>query len=481
MIPIFKYEQEAGIADVVRSSGSITFAHQAKAIDIDNDQKEQLKQLLEASAEANPNQFDLFYLESILASAGWNQNDDVFEKEEIWTARNTPVDKKFNYMHDEADIIGHLTSSKVVDTDGKAVADASSLPEQFDVVVGSVLYRTWQDPQLQERMNKLIAEIVEGKWHVSMECLFRNFDYAVVTPDGSHKIIARNDQTSFLTKHLRAYGGTGEYDNNRVGRLLRNFTFSGKGLVDNPANPRSHITNTSNSNEVSSFAGTLATADELDISKEKFMSDISQEQFDALKSELEQLKASKAEEIQKEIETLTAKVADVEKVKVTALTELEASKEVAKAKDEKIEDLKKELTEAKDKLAEAEKTLQDQKIEAVNATRKAQLLEKEIDEERVSSLIEKFADLSDDIFGELLESLPAKKKEDDKEEKKNCDKEAKANNDGSDTDIDEAKASDDADMSSGGDDTQGDLCAKAASWLKCNVLRTTAGKKEEGE
>ena len=90
-------------------------------------------------------------------------------------------------------------------------------------------------------MDQLIAEILEGKWAVSMECLFKNFDYAVVTPTGENKVIARSNESAFLTKHLRFYGGSGEYGGNKIGRLLRSFVFSGKGMVTNPANPRSLI------------------------------------------------------------------------------------------------------------------------------------------------------------------------------------------------------------------------------------------------
>ena len=46
---------------------------------------------------------------------------------------------------------------------------------------------------------------------VSMECIFRGFDYAVQAPDGNKHIVARNEETAFLTRHLRSYGGTGEY------------------------------------------------------------------------------------------------------------------------------------------------------------------------------------------------------------------------------------------------------------------------------
>jgi len=223
MIPIYKYETIDGIAKAVRSSGRLIFASQAQYLTPDTTAAGEINDLLKSSSTANPNQMDLFYIESILASVGWNQNDDVFDPREIWTARHTPVDKQFNYMHDETDIIGHLTSSKIVDHEGKALSDGDDLPPQFDIVVGSVLYRKWSDSQLQERMDKIIAEITDNKWCVSMECLFRNFDYAIITPQGEHKMLARNDESSFLTKHLRTYGGSGEFEGNRIGRTFTWF------------------------------------------------------------------------------------------------------------------------------------------------------------------------------------------------------------------------------------------------------------------
>ena len=38
-----------------------------------------------------------------------------------------------------------------------------------------------------------------------------------------NKVIARDENSAFLTKHLRAYGGTGQYDGYTVGRLLRSI------------------------------------------------------------------------------------------------------------------------------------------------------------------------------------------------------------------------------------------------------------------
>jgi len=482
MIPIFKYEQEAGIAEVVRSSGSIAFASVAKPMTLNDVQKEQFCQMLKSNAEANPNQFDLFYLESVLASVGWNKNDDVFDAKEIWAARHTPIDKQFNYMHDETDIIGHLTSSKIVDLNGSVITSEDNLPIQFDIVVGSVLYKRWSDEQLQARMNQIIDEIMEDKWCVSMECLFGNFDYAVVTPDSVHKIVARNDESSFLTKHLRVYGGSGEYEGYKIGRLLRGFVFSGKGLVDNPANPRSKITTYNDKSEISSFVGAAATVEELEISNvQEIQMTISQEQYDALKAELEALKTSKAEEAQKELDDTKAKIADLEKQVANLTNDLEASKEVAKAKDENLEAVKAELEEAKTKLAEAEESIQAQALEAAKASRKSKLLEK-VDEEKASILVDKFANASDEMFEALLESLPAKKMEEDEDDKAKDKKKAKCDaeedSDDVDTDIDDANASDDADMLSGGDDVPVDKIAKASSWFTQSVLRSTAGKKE---
>src|SRR5262249_41187146 len=87
----------------------------------------------------------------------------------------------------------------------------------------------------------LLAEIAQGEYSVSMECLFNKFDYILTAPDGTTRIVARNDKTAFLTKHLRCYAGSGYYGDSKVGRVLRNIVFSGKGLVKNPANADSVI------------------------------------------------------------------------------------------------------------------------------------------------------------------------------------------------------------------------------------------------
>ena len=65
-----------------------------------------------------------------------------------------------------------------------------------------------------------------------MECIFRGFDYGIRKPDGTNHVLARDQDTAFLTQHLRAYGGDGIYQDHKIGRVLRQITFSGKGFVD---------------------------------------------------------------------------------------------------------------------------------------------------------------------------------------------------------------------------------------------------------
>jgi hypothetical protein len=198
------------------------------------------KQLSRATNEGQP---DLFYLKTLLVSTGWNKNDDVFAPEEVWSARKTPEDKPVNYEHDGAEIIGHMTGCYVIDDASKVVADdtaADKLPEAFHIVTPAVLYKYWEKSKLQERMDQLLAGIAKGEWFVSMEALFTGFDYALVAGK-TQKVVARNADTAFLTKHLRAYGGDGTYEGQKVGRLLRGLVFSGKGMVKNPANPPSVV------------------------------------------------------------------------------------------------------------------------------------------------------------------------------------------------------------------------------------------------
>merc|ERR1711966_267838 len=245
-IQVFKQEIADGLGELVKSTASVAYCSEATTFK-GQQFSEKLAKAMENTEVAekilaeNKDQIDLHYIESVLVSTGWNKNDDVFRADNTWAARNTPEDKQFNFMHDENDIIGHITGSYVLTKDGKAVADNDPMPEDFDIITQGVLYNSWTNEENRERMTKILSEIEEGKWYVSMECLFAGFDYALTNANGDKKVLARNEESSFLTKHLRVYGGGGEYEGYKLGRALSNIAFSGKGLVSKPASPRSVI------------------------------------------------------------------------------------------------------------------------------------------------------------------------------------------------------------------------------------------------
>ena len=240
---VFKAERDAGLAEKLAVS-SLQFASLLKNATSTPRNADAIKAKAEKFAKASISDADLHYLDSVLCSTGWNLNDDVFDPLETWAARSTPVHKQFNMEHDDANIVGHITSCRPVANDGTDLTEALSadeVPDSYHLLTGGVLYKSWQKEELQERMDRVLAEIAEGKWFVSMECLFSGFDYAMKARSGENKVVARTADTAFLTKHLRAYGGTGEYQGTKIGRLMRNICFSGKGLVKEPANPESLI------------------------------------------------------------------------------------------------------------------------------------------------------------------------------------------------------------------------------------------------
>ncbi len=324
-----------------------------------------------ASVSNRPIQKDLYYLNSILVSAGWNKNDDVFDVADLWAARETPIDKPFNYMHDDSDIIGHMISSAAMAEDGSMVTDVP-LPERMDLVTSAVIYKTWSDPDQSSRVNSLISKIYEGNLAVSMECVFSNFDYAIIEPDGSQKVIARDENSAFLTKHLRAYGGTGSYEGYKVGRLLRDLYFSGKGLVDKPANPRSIIL----PKEVDPFkpANTFSTL---------AMEVVMPEDNSVLLLEVESLK-----------ETLTAEKATAS----TLATEVSGHKATISSLELKITELETSIANISQEKLTLSQEIQKMVAEVKMTERKNSLVKAGATEDRAAELLSKFAEATDEMF-----------------------------------------------------------------------------------
>ena len=396
---IYQHEINDGLSEAIASSTSVACESVAS---ISEDSQFDIDKLLnKIKADSNPDQIDLYYIKSVLVSTGWNKNDDVFAPAETWAARNTPEDKQFNFMHNENDIIGHITGSYVVDKEGNKV-EAEEAPAQFDIIAEAVLYNSWTDPDNRERMSNIIAEIKEGKWFVSMECLFAGFDYAITMEDGTNKTLARDEETSFLTKHLKSYGGTGEYQGYKVGRSLKQISFSGKGLVARPANPRSVILNASKAFDHQIVLQDLKQG-VVDMSNENLL----EQQIADLKVELasakEALEASNAKESAEAVSSLEGEVA----AQAEAIKALEES---VAAKDVTIEELQAEAEKVEADMKEKMEELRKMQKEKKMATRKAALLDIGLEEEEAEESVASYEDFDDATFEAIVAATKMGKK-----------------------------------------------------------------------
>jgi hypothetical protein len=412
-VKVYKREEELGLADIVSSSAKVKFFCPAEIDSKPNKERVLALAKIEEKLKAVSNlQEDLFYMKDLMVSTGMNLNDDFFTNEEMLQARYTAKDKQFNIEH-SCEIIGHITDQYLMDADGGLVPDVATedhLNKQLHLISSSVIYKYWSDPDKQARINEIIDEIINKKdsWFVSMECLFPDFSYCMWNNKNEIKFVDRSEATSFLTKYLRAYGGTGVYGNYRIGRVFKNFYFSGKGLVRNPGNPNSIILNNF------SKANINIELKDIDLEKQKM------DELVKVKTELEVAKVdlmkSKAnhEEVTKKFET-------EKKEKEETVKKLDEEKHKAEDLTKKVEVEKKEKEETTVKLAEASKkladiTIKNQELEAKIAKAEAEkkfnerveLVKKELnlDEAKAKEFAGNLSILNDEAFANTLKITP---------------------------------------------------------------------------
>lgn len=347
-----------------------------------------------------PNTIDLdsFWFPAILVTTNWNRNDDVFTPTETFAARNTALYKPVGWLHNTTEqnneTIGVINSNVVIDDNYNIINDI--LPK-FHIAVGILIWKKYF-PSYGEEIENGIAK---KELFVSMEALFSNFGYAIKKP-GSEDIhlIDRDDESAWMTQFLRVYGGPGkikvkdkEY---RIGRWLRNITFSGVGCVHNPANPESIILSDIvhaetkilgitdqelkelKESKISNFDQSLENSVLILEPKGETMSDQKVEKVVACGSE-----AADMEKMKADLASLQASLAEVTKAKDTAeasLASLKAESEALAAKNKDMEDAYAKLqTEASDQakakkdveasLATAQETLTNIEKDKVAATR----------------------------------------------------------------------------------------------------------------
>jgi len=415
-----------------------------------------------ALANSNPEQPDLFYLQSILVSSGWNLNDDYFMPAELAASAKTPEDKPFNFMHNDMDIIGHITSNQLVDLDGNvlAIQEGMELPENINILTDAVIYRFWSKEEQQARIDKIISEILDDKWFVSMEAFFSGFDYVLSDGNGVTKLVERNESTAHLTKHLRAYGGSGVVNDYKVGRALRNITFAGKGLVDKPANPASVI----NPN------------DSKDTEAEKSVSSIRENEMPAdLATQIEEMKKELAA-AQATIDSLNTFKSKAETLEVSLTekdTAIASANEEIKTLKASIADLKSSIeTLAKEKEALAGEMDQMKKKEKMEK-RKCALVEAGLEESELEETLASLESLDDTAFDKVVsvmkkgQSAKQPKPDDKKDKKEDVECELDDAEENTEATVTETET-DDADKTS--------LRTSASQWFSSSVLETTKTK-----
>jgi hypothetical protein len=455
---IFEQEKTDGLSEQLTASASITYAS-AVAPSSDHN-KHNIKEI---KSLASLNDSDLYYVQSILVSSSWNKNDDIFDKDEVWAARNTPEDKPTNLEHDEATIIGHITSNWPITEDGDLIDQTTAtenLPEKYHILTGSVIYKGFSNIDLKNRADKLIAEIENGTKYVSMECFFKNFDYGLINKStGEYKILPRNEATAYLTKYLRSYGGQGEHDDYKIGRVLRNITFSGKGFVDKPANPDSiiftknmfedpDVKNLNEKIEDLSIAGVFDNQTNLNVENNIMNLENIQAEVAELKNKIEAMTSSSVEVVSQ----LKDKVAALEneiKTKTQTIAELTAAQEAiaaekeeaAKKNEEKMAKEDEDMKKTKSDLEAALETIAGYKAKEEEMVKKEKkmkrasaLMENGLDADAANATVDKFESMDDETFAAMTSLFAGKmppwlekvKKGDDEEEDKKDDKKEKA-------------------------------------------------------
>lgn len=481
------YKDEQDIREKILASRTLSFAGKALSAEgkdwqdtlIKKEMANFIQKSLYEDSQAKITDADLFPLSTILVTSGWNKNDDVFSIEELFASRHTPEDKPFNFEHDDTDIIGHMVANSLVDVDHKRLPEdvvIEDLPDVVQILTHAVLYRRWSDADKLERMEDIIRDIAHGKWFVSMECLFSDFDYAIQTSSGAHKIVQRNSSTAFLTKHLRVYGGDGVHNGEKIGRLLKNIVFCGKGLVANPANPNSIIFA-----NVRKFQPILSSDEQIVnsvIEKDFYQRgnvmpdkdntvELLQEQNAEYKSEMQNLTLQLAD-MQKQmsksnIDTLQKQIDDLS---VTVTKGNEESDELK----QKLDVANTEKTEMSTKLVDSEAKVDElntkfDKLEA-EATKKDRLSALEAvgkTSDEAKALYDKFGSLEKDMFNEIVKTITASDNT-DSETDKEIDK-AEANADTQILDKLESETND-ADLSVTEDSEADEVKAKRLSLQK---------------
>jgi len=216
------------------------------------EETEELKKEVAAMVEFPKNKTpDMLFFSGCFMSSGENLNHAYFMPSEMVKASSSIVNKPLDIEHAEEEIVGHIYSSAFVDHSGKAldISELSGMDEEaldkmdIDVMIGGIVYKS--------RFPELAEEVQKGKWKLSMETYFQNYDVKV-----GDLILSKKEaeamglaSSDVLGKAARIVKKGAAIASGEIARVLRDLMFSGCGLVKQPANPRSLIFETAKKHE----------------------------------------------------------------------------------------------------------------------------------------------------------------------------------------------------------------------------------------
>lgn len=249
-LPIYKNELDLNLGEAIMASEKIAVVASItdKQVIVDPVKASKLYDKYTAEWLKKNIPADSALINSILVTTNWNRNDDIFAPEDTWAALRTPVWKPVNLDHKgrestENQIIGVIQNASPVNDDYEYIyCEEDKVPEKFHILIGMIVWEKY----FPEAVKEIKANIKDKKQYVSMECLISDFGYGLCEKDSDViNLMPRNEVTSKLTQHLKAYGGKGvvTIDNKeyKIGRWLRSYIFSGVAFVDRPANPDSIV------------------------------------------------------------------------------------------------------------------------------------------------------------------------------------------------------------------------------------------------
>lgn len=200
----------------------------------------------------NDKQADLLYFSAIFVSSGCNLNKAYFLPSELVKAEGTIVNKALDIEHKEDEIIGHIYQRAFTDADGNlldirelsSTETASLDTKDMHVQIAGIIYKN--------RFPEIAEEVKQGKWKVSMETYFTDYDVKVgdlIMSRREAESLGFASDGSMVGRFARVMKDGIEIASGNIVRVLRNLLFSGCGIVENPANPPSVVLETAKDKE----------------------------------------------------------------------------------------------------------------------------------------------------------------------------------------------------------------------------------------